>query len=51
VEPPGPAKVIDIMDALKRSLATVKKPRESVERKPARGEQSEKKARTHRTQA
>jgi DNA end-binding protein Ku len=48
VEPPGSAKVIDIMDALKRSLATAKS--ESMQRKPAKGEQSGKKVRTHRTQ-
>jgi len=48
VEPTEPANVIDIMDALKRSLATVKS--ESVQRKPAKGEQSGKKVRTHRAQ-
>ena len=53
VESPGRANVIDIMDALKRSLAeaeSAKKPAEQAPtkalRKPARGEPSAKKART-----
>lgn len=56
VETPAPAKVIDIMDALKRSLAEAKsvgdRQPESArsERKPATGERSVKKARSRRAQ-
>jgi DNA end-binding protein Ku len=46
VETPGPDKVIDILDSLKRSLAAVQSAPEKTDRKPARGAQSEKKART-----
>lgn len=54
VESPGPAKVIDIMDALKRSLAqakaaaSVEPEAAKPERKPAAGEQSAKKAKPHK---
>jgi DNA end-binding protein Ku len=56
VETPTPAKVIDIMDALKRSLATVKSGQQGepgapakTQRKPARTEPSGKKLRTRGT--
>ena len=54
VEAPGPAKVIDIMDALKRSLAQAKssgyeEPEAAKpERKPAAGEQSAKRGKPRR---
>jgi DNA end-binding protein Ku len=51
IEPPEPAKVIDIMDALKRSLTqanAVSKKRE-FERKPASAEQSRGKSRSKST--
>jgi DNA end-binding protein Ku len=49
VPAPGPAKVIDLMDALKRSLESAKNSRPIVQRKPARGEPSAKKVRRPRT--
>lgn len=48
METPGQVKVTDLMDALKRSLEAAKKPRESIQRKPARGEPSAKKIRRPR---
>jgi DNA end-binding protein Ku len=49
VEPPAPGKVIDIMDALKRSLAQAKALPQtpSSERKPATAERSKAKAGSH----
>jgi DNA end-binding protein Ku len=48
VETASPAKAVDLMDALKRSLEAAKQTSQSVHRKPARGEQSAKKIRRPR---